>query len=217
MAPLHQILVTTRNHGIGGLNDVDPAVFAHLEHLLFGEVGHADEADLALLFQEVQRSGGLLEGHVVIRPVDEVEVDVIGLQAAKALLALIHEVGKRGVAEALLANGREAALMLQGRGADAAFGGHEDLGTIQAFQRAGADLLGITGAIDGRGVNQVDAAVEHRANRRDGIFVVDVAVAERTNRPCSDRKSGSVNVRVFKVFVTHNFLSSFRIFPFFGT
>ena len=71
-------------HGVGRLQAGDGRDLLCALHLLDGEIGNADPAELALLAQARQRLPSLFDFDVGIGPVNLVEVDGFDLQAAAA-------------------------------------------------------------------------------------------------------------------------------------
>src|SRR5439155_310931 len=68
---------------IGWLRCVERGRALKYVHLLQRVVAHSDGPDLALLVKLVHRRGGLLYGNQRIRPMNLVDIDVIGLQATQ--------------------------------------------------------------------------------------------------------------------------------------
>src|SRR5215204_6398147 len=137
---------------VRGLQRVELVGLLELGHLLRVEVRDPDVADLALLHQLLERARGLREGHVRVRPVHLVEVDVVGAQEAQAALHALTQppwarVPQQGVA-----------LHPQ-----AAFGRQDHLVPIVlylGFESFFQETLGDAKAVGLGGVEEVDAEVE---------------------------------------------------------
>src|SRR5215208_5637774 len=137
---------------VGRLQAVDLAPFLELGHLLDAEVRDADVADLTLLDHLVQGPGGLLEGGVEVRPVDLVEVYVIGAQETQGFLdALPEPLGAR-VAEQLLPLHPQAPLGCQDYLVPAVL--------YLGLERLAQKLLGGAEPVSLGGVEEVDAELQ---------------------------------------------------------
>jgi len=71
-------------HIPGILHDIDPTLPHRLYDLRQAEVGHADVTHLALPHDVVERCHRLVEGRVGIGPMDEIDVDMVGLEPLQA-------------------------------------------------------------------------------------------------------------------------------------
>ena len=123
----------------------------------------ADVADLALLHEIVERPQRFVDGHVAVRLVADVEVDVVGAQAAQAGLARLDQV---------LA--RESNVMRRGAHAHEGLGRQDEV-VAPAHQRLAEDLLGGAERIDVGGVERRHARLA--ADVEDARRVGDAQVA----------------------------------------
>ena len=197
--PLQKLFLIAHDHGIRRLERVNLDDLLALEKLLAVEVGQADEADLALLLQGLHGFHRLGERGVGIRPMDKVEVDVIGAEAAQRLLAFVQDVFIASVA-AVAAAGADG-LHRAGRSAD--LGGKEDLGAVEALEGFAGHDFGMAVAVVRRGVDAVDAMIEHGMECLDAVLLGDGAVAAVACRPAADGDGGNVYIGISQVFITH--------------
>src|SRR5690606_12762727 len=114
-----------------------------------GVVGAAHIAHLTLADQGVERFHRLLERRLPVPFVHLVEIDDVGFQALKALLAFADDVpaAETGVVGAV--SGREADL-----------GGEQQAVAAAVGQRLADNGLGHRSRVDVRGVDEVDAVIE---------------------------------------------------------
>ena len=115
--------------------------------------GRAEVPHLARAHDVVQRFEGLFEWRAVVEAVDLVEVDVVGAEAAKAVVDLGHD---------RLAREARAVGTFPHHAVD--LGGDHDLVTVRVLlQRASEELLTRPGGIHVRGVEEVDAGFDRGA------------------------------------------------------
>src|SRR5437899_3135149 len=156
------------------------------------EVGHADQARLARPLDLVHRPERLLEGRLRIGPVHQIHVDVVGAQTAQAVVDLAQDRGATGVAAGRTARARD----------DAALGGDHRL-VAPTVQCRAERLLGVAGAVRGRGVEAGDALLERAANGAHRFAVVDPAVAIAAHRPAAERDRRDVEAGVPELALLH--------------
>src|SRR6266436_612507 len=184
--------------GVGRLQRGNGRNFFGVPDLGRIEIGHADPADLAFGFQRGESLPGLFDaGFAFIRgPVHLIEIDGVNLQAAETVFAL----APNGAGAELLPN---SSLFVPDQNA---FG--EDVGARAApfLQRASNDLFGVAQAVDGGGVDPVDAQLQRAMNRGDGIGVVlrapskfPAAAAESPGAK-TDRRNLEIGVSQFSRF-----------------
>ena len=101
MGCLKSLRILLHQHGILHLDAVDPGHLLGSLPLLDGVVGNADKADLAGLPDIRHGLDGLLFRHVFRRPVEQVNVDVIGLQVRQGLVDLVHDLGAGRITDVL--------------------------------------------------------------------------------------------------------------------
>ena len=112
----------------------------------------------------------------------DVEVDVVGAEAAQALFQLVGDRLRAEMAVHRLAVIVEEMVAL-GRVPDQpAFGGEHHL-IAAAADRLADDFLGQALAIGGRSVNQADAFIDGSLDRRDGLSFVGAAPHPAADRP----------------------------------
>jgi hypothetical protein len=171
---------------VADLHDVDAAdAHAGLD-LCHREVRHADEPNLPRANDVVQRAEGVLERRVEVRPVDQVDVDHVGLEPAEGEVDLpLQAPGRRVAADSRVARlPGEAALR------------HEDHALTAAPERLAHHLLGMAEPVRRGGVHAVDAAVEGPVDRLDGLLVLDRAVAiPAAHGPTPEAESRDVEAR----------------------
>jgi hypothetical protein len=115
--------------------------------------------------------------------VDLVEVDGFDVEAAEALFAFVAN---------LFLTVRDFTFFVPDHG-----GLSEDVWIVQGgFEGAGYNLFGVAEAVDGGGVDPVDAEVEGFMDCCDGIVVVLIAPCEgpiaSANGPCAETDGGEV-------------------------
>ena len=126
----------------------------------------------------------------------EVHVDVIGVQALERCVELTQDrIGTAAVnALAVLDVG-------------AVLRGDQNL-VADTLDSLANDLLGVALAVDGGGIDQVDAAIDHGLDCLDGVLVVNLAVAAAhavlaADGPRTDGDSRDLLAGFFHCLVTH--------------
>jgi hypothetical protein len=142
-------------HVVGRLIGGERCHRAEPVHLRRQKIADADGADFAGYEQILHRAGALFHRHVRIGPMHLIKIDDIGLQPAQRIVDFLQDAAATGVAERL------AVLPVE-----ACFGGDGHL-RAPASQRRTDDLLGMAEAIDRRGVDQCDAAIDRGLNGAD--------------------------------------------------
>jgi hypothetical protein len=148
--------------------------------LLAGPIRDADEARLARVHDLGQRVERLLERDVVVVGVALVEVDVVELQPTKRVVDLLQDLRAREAAVAV----RHLAHHL---------GRHHERFAQPSFQRPSENLLRSSLAVDVRGVEEVDAALERDVEESTRCLLVEGA-SERRPRPETDLRDPEVAV-----------------------
>ncbi len=128
-----------------------------------GHRRRADRADLAAVDQVRERGQRLLDVGVGVRPVDLVQVDVVGLQAAQRVLDLGHDPAP-GVASlvGIVAHRRRTL-------------GREDDVVAAPLERLADDLFGLAAGVHVGGVDEVDPRVQRLVDDADRVVMVGVA------------------------------------------
>src|SRR5208282_3353503 len=161
-------------NGVRGLERSDRRDGLRALDLRCVKIGDANPADLAFLSQGCQCLPSLFQAGPVIgrRPMDLIEIDGADLQAAKAVLAFLAD-RTCGVILADFAGGVPTKDTLG-----------KNIGPRAApvFQSAGHNLLRMAQAVNGSGVDPVDAEFESAANGGDGIGVFLRAPGELPSR-----------------------------------
>src|SRR6266850_491088 len=133
-------------------------------NLLRIEVRNTDPTNFPFFLERGERLPCFFEtGTVVVRrPMDLVKVDRVHLQAAQTVLAFAAD--------------RSGAEFLSGVPffvpAKDALGEHIGARAAPFLQRAGYDFFGMAHAVDGGGIDPIDAKFERTLNRRDGIRIL---------------------------------------------
>ena len=142
-----------------------------LDDLLGGVGGAADHPDLALVDEVGQRAERVVDVGRRVGPVGLVEVDVVGVEPAQAVLHLAHDpaAGRPAVVRVLAHRRHE-------------LGGQHHL-VAPALQRLADDLLRLAAGVHVGGVDEVDAAVEGGVDDLDAVVVVAVAPGAEHHRP----------------------------------
>src|SRR5438552_13244271 len=152
------------NDGVGRLQRSDGSEFLGALDLSDVKVGHANKAHFAFCLQRGESLPGFFDsGFVVLRrPVHLVEIDGVDLEAAETVFAF-----------AANGNGTELfpdfAFLVP---AQNAFRKNVGARTAPFLQRASDDFLGVAQAVNGGGVDPVDAELQRAVNCGDGIGVV---------------------------------------------
>ncbi len=189
-------------HGVGRLVRGNGGNLHDTLHLFHAEVRDANPTNLALLLQVGHHTPGLFDLLIRFRPVHLVEVDGIHREATKAVF--------RFAANVLQAIGDFALLIPH----QAALG--EDVWLVRSrLECACDDLLGMSQAIHGRGVNPVDAEFKRFMNRGDGIVIVlgspgklPVATADC---PGTEPDGCEFHIRVTKLLFVHALILRFHL------
>src|SRR4029077_9264558 len=105
-------------------------------HLLRRKIADADGANFSLAAKGIERSCRLLERNRRVRPMHLIDVDDVGLEAAKRVLELIAQPRRRGVAQELAASPVKPDL-----------GGDDRTRSPSALKRLADQLLGAAEAI----------------------------------------------------------------------
>ena len=172
-------------HGVGRLLRGDGGDLHDALHLRDAEVGDADPADFSFALEVGHGGPALFDVFVGLGPVDLVEVDGFDLQAAEAGFAL--------AADLFLGVG-DFFFVVPDHG-----GLGEDVGFVRGgLDGFGYDFFGVAEAVDGGGVDPVDAEVEGFVDGGDGVVVVLRAPCEgpvaSANGPCAEADGGEVEV-----------------------
>ena len=141
-----------------------------LDDLVGGERGRADRPDLAAAHQVGQGGQGLVDVGVRVRAVHLVQVDVVGLQPAQAVLDLADDPAARVAAHV----GILAHLAVR-------LGGQHHV-VPAAAQGLADDLLRLPRRVHVRGVDEVDAAVQRGVDDPDAVLVIGVAPGAEHHR-----------------------------------
>ena len=178
-ARVDHVLVLALQRRVGDLEGVEDA---HVDLLVEvrQEAGHADEADLALVAQRQRLAERALRVELLAAQaaVELHEVEVVGLQQAQAVLDAAADVlGRVHVLGPMPRTGHAAALRRE-----------HVLGAAVGDELA--DQLLAAPVVD-RGVDEVDALVEHRVQQPAGVFVADLRPVRRAaqlHRPEAERR-----------------------------
>ena len=82
-------------------------------------------------------------------------------------------------------------------------GAQHDLGTILALDGLADQLLRVALAVDGRGIDQVDAVIQRGAQRVDALLVLDGAEEVAAHCPGARTNGGHDQVAVAKLVHSH--------------
>ena len=154
-----------------------PAPLRHplrLDDLRGREGRRADRAHLARPHQIGEGRQRLLDVGVRRGPVDLVEIDVVGLQAAQRGLDRLRDPASRIALLVRIVAHRAVHL-----------GGQHDV-VAPTLQRLADDLLRLAAAIPVGGVDEVDAEIQGLVDDADAVVVIGIAHCRRTSsRPGS--------------------------------
>ena len=169
------------------------ATHSDFHHLPGGVGAGADVAHLAGADQVVEGAQCLVDGDVGLRPVDLVEVDVVGLQAAQARLALLDDVAA-AVAQHVGVSVVHLAVHL---------GGQNDLGALAvALQRLAGHFFAAPAAVDVGRIEEVDAGVDGAVDDRIGIIGGGLAAEHHAAQAeLADFHTGASQRTVFHMFL----------------
>jgi hypothetical protein len=163
----HILLDEPPDEIIGRLDDVDCTVSRrHFEHADV-EVGDADGADHPVSAHPLERLNGGAERLAAARPVEEVDVDVVGVQALERLGELASEFHLR----------------VSGAGG---LRGYHRLRTSIA-KRSAHDLFRVPVPVGGRGIEETDAQRKRPVDRSDRLPVVRAAPVVAAHGPAAER------------------------------
>src|SRR5712675_617332 len=149
---------------VGRLNGVKRRDGSETRHLFRRIVAHPDSSNFSLFVEFAKRAGGLLNRNERVRPVHLVDINVVGSEPTQRILELLENALARGVAF-------DFALSP----IDADFGGNDDAVPATILEGVTHKFFGTTKAINGRGVDQVDAQVESSMNGTDGFLLIGSA------------------------------------------
>uniref|UniRef100_E6QN02 Uncharacterized protein n=1 Tax=mine drainage metagenome TaxID=410659 RepID=E6QN02_9ZZZZ len=152
-------------------------------HLRNGAVADAEGANLANGNEAGEQRGGFFDGDERIGPVELVKIDVVGVEATEAVVQFQTKARGRGI-------GKDAGLAGNIPG-EASLGGEEEIFAFAVLADGFAEkLFGATVAVDGRGVDEVDAAVERAEDGCDGVGFGDGTPLEAADGPGSEADAG---------------------------
>ncbi len=144
------------------------------------DLRQAIAADVALAHEVAHGADGLGQRHVRVQPVQVVEVDVVGLQAAEAVLQRLAQGGRAAIDQALAVLVEpQAALGSQVERAVAVLQHLADQGLVgaEAIERGGVEV----------GVARVERALEHRLGGRPiGAIAIGVGQAHAAEADLGD-------------------------------
>src|ERR1700722_6113284 len=156
------------------LKDMQRGHFPEALDLSYREIADADGADLALFVKRSHRLGGFLHRHQGVRPMNLIDVDVIGAQATQRLIDFSQDPLAGGVPIDL------AVAPFQSR-----LGGDDGL-SAHAVEGGADDFLGRAEAIDRRRIDQINALIQGRMNRGDRFALVAPTPHPAAHRPCAE-------------------------------
>src|SRR6266851_1554888 len=172
----------------------DLAKFFHLGR---AEIAHADGANLSRAVQFTHGFRDLRKRRMRIRPMDLIQIDDIGLQTAQGILGFLDDPRLAGVTKRLSVLPVESDL-----------GGDERaLAPATRGQRLTDDFLRTPEAVDRRGIDQIDSAIQRGMDCVDSIALVAASPHPAADRPCSKRDTrnshrGAGNIDEFHVGLT---------------
>ncbi len=168
-------------------------------HLRRRIVAHADRANFPLFIKFPQCRGCFLNRRHSVRPMHLVNIDVVGLQAPQRVLKLLQNSFAAGVA------------LNRTRGPIEAHLGCEDniVPAPVLVNGFANDLFRTPLSINRRRVDQVDALVERRMNRANGLLFVRSAPHPAANSPGTQSDPGAFESCTFNVDVFDHFVFSF--------
>ncbi len=120
-----------------------------------------------------------------VRPVHLVEIDGVGLEPPQRGFGFLDDPRLAGIAKWLTVLPVEPDL-----------GGDVDaLAPVAVRQRLADDFLGTAESVDGRGIDQIDAAIERGVDGADGVALVAAAPHPAADRPGAECDARSANGR----------------------
>ena len=150
--------------------------------------------DLALLLQQRQRLHGLLKRHLDIRPVDQIQVDMVSLKVLKGFLALPQDIVPAAVADIRAVDKIVAAF----RGDDHLV---PDAHLLNGLPHKALRHAVIVGR---RRVDEIHAAFHGGPDSvQPGILGI-VIPAGAAHPPCTEGHFGNLQARASKCFITHS-------------
>ena len=155
--------------------------------------------DLARLFEGIQRADGFLVGRLVIRPVDQEQVDEVGLKATQAVLRVCRDVRRRGIPAG---DRRPATCVGVVPIGEPDLGDHDHVLASRA-QTPGKQFLRRERAVDLGRVEQGDAAVDGHLDGAYRLLEVDLAVLRGPHLPSAEADDRALEVGVAEVAVFH--------------
>src|SRR4029077_10280038 len=183
------------------LNSVQRRDSLEALHLLRRIVADSNSANLALLVECPKSSGGLLDGNTGIRPVHLVNVNVVRLETTQRIVEFLENTLPRGVAFDPAIRPVDADLRGDDHAIPAAM-------LAQGFthNRFGAPIT-----VDGRSIDQIDAAFECRMNGANGFLLVGSAPHPAPNGPGTERDSGANKICTVDFNIFQHVVSSFLV------
>ena len=151
-------------------------------HVRRADVARADRPDLAGPLQILERAHRLGDRRRRVLPVGDVEVDMVGAEAAQALLDLVRDRVPPEVAVHRLAVLVEEVVALGGVPDEPALRGEHHL-VAAAGDGLADDLLRAAHAVGRRRVDQADAGVDRGPDRGDRRGLVGAAPHPAADRP----------------------------------
>ncbi len=198
--------MSRRNRWYGGCRVSMGRMRLECGHLSGVVIRHADEADQAFADEPVERLGCRGERRGRIRPVDLVDIHVVGAERREARFEVTTERGRAGVPDRQAVVVAEPAL----RGDDDRLAGRLDLGPERFTQEAfrGAEAVGM------RRVEEGDPEVEGLAGCGDGRVTIDVAPVT-AGRPVAECDPRDARAAVTESCVLHRWflLKEWKVLP----
>ena len=151
--------------------------FAKFFHLGRAEITDADGANLSRAVQFAHGFRDFRKRRMRVRPMDLIQIDDVGLQTAQGILGFLDDPRLAGVTKRLSVLPVESNL-----------GGDEcTLAPAAHGQRLTDDFLRTPEAVDRRGIDQINSAIQRCVDCVDGIALVAASPHPAADRPCSER------------------------------
>src|SRR5215475_190570 len=142
-------------------------------HLFKGVVAHSDGADFSLFIKLLHRSRCLFDWNKRVRPMNLIDVDVIGLQAAQRVINFIRDPRPTRVAKQL------GLAPLQSH-----LGGNDDLFPLAVLRQGPSyELFGSSEPVGRSRIDERYPLLQRRTNRFEGLSFIGSTPHEPSDRP----------------------------------
>ena len=162
-------------------------------HLFQGVIAHPDSPDLSLLVKLLHRGCGLFNWNKRVRPMNLIDVDVIGLQAAQRVIYFVGDPRFSRVAKQLGAPPLQSDLRR-----------NEDLFPLAISRQGPTDeLFSASEPVSWRRVDESYPVLQRRADRFEGFPFIGSTPHGTTNRPGAQTDARYLTIQTLDCCIFH--------------